>query len=64
MQTGSGNHYIKFSVNPACLDALTIRKSVQDALLQSFGLTYANIYMDILWLAETGGEVVIRLSSK
>ena len=54
-------HYLRFAVTPACQDALTIRKMLQDALLQSFGLTSANTYMDILSLAEDGTDVVIRL---
>ncbi|EKM52385.1 uncharacterized protein PHACADRAFT_61360, partial [Phanerochaete carnosa HHB-10118-sp] len=54
------NHYIRFSVSPANTDGLTIRKALQDALLQSFGLTSANVYVDVLWLAEDGAEVVVR----
>lgn len=57
-------HYLRFAVSPACQDALTIRKLLQDALLQSFGLTSANTYMDILWLSEEGTDVVIRLRPK
>ena len=39
-------------------------RSIQDALLQSFGLTSANVYVDILWLAEDGSEIVVRVSSR
>ena len=57
-------HYLKFSVDPHCSDALTVRKTIQDALLQSFGLTSANIYLDVLWLAEDGTGVVIRVQTQ
>ena len=60
----SDQHYVRFSVDPPTTDALTVRKALQDALLQSFGLTAANIYIDILWIAEGGGEVVIRVGSR
>lgn len=40
------------------------RKAIQDALLQSFGLTSANTYVDTLWLAEDGSEAVVRVSSR
>lgn len=60
----SSYHYIRFSVTPASLDGLTIRKTIQDALLQSFGLVSANIYMDVLWLAEDGLEVVVRVGER
>lgn len=64
MLGSSGSHYLRFSVSPACPDALTVRKAFQDALLQSFGLTSANIYIDILRLAENGAEVVVRISTR
>ncbi|TCD67748.1 hypothetical protein EIP91_011990 [Steccherinum ochraceum] len=54
-------HYIRFSVSPPTSDALKIRKTVQDALMQSFGLVAANTYMDVLWLAEDGSEIVLRV---
>ncbi|GJE88983.1 hypothetical protein PsYK624_050710 [Phanerochaete sordida] len=63
MTGGEGNHYIRFALSPATSDGLAIRKTLQDALLQAFGLTCANTYVDILWLAEDGGEVVVRVGS-
>lgn len=41
-----------------------MRKALQDALLQSFGLTFANTYVDILWLSESGAEVVVRINTR
>jgi hypothetical protein len=63
MQAGLRNHYLRFSITPACSDGLTVRKTLQDALLQSFGLTSANTYVDILWLAEDGSDVTVRISN-
>ncbi|KAL4254698.1 hypothetical protein ABKN59_004442 [Abortiporus biennis] len=57
------NHYIRFKFEPACSDAFTVRKLLQDALLQTFGMTSANIYMDVLWFAEDGSEVVVRVNA-
>lgn len=34
------------------VDELTVRKAVQDALAQTFGTSYANAYVDILWVGE------------
>ncbi|KIP03034.1 hypothetical protein PHLGIDRAFT_78213 [Phlebiopsis gigantea 11061_1 CR5-6] len=64
MLGSTGNHYLRFSISPACSDGLTVRKAFQDALLQSFGLTAANIYVDILWLAGNGAEVVARITAR
>ncbi|KZT68022.1 hypothetical protein DAEQUDRAFT_672063 [Daedalea quercina L-15889] len=58
----SSYHYVRFSLAPACADALSIRKSIQDAFTQSFGLVSANTYVDILWVADDGSEVVVRLA--
>jgi hypothetical protein len=53
-------HYLRLSVTPACPDALTIRKAIQDAITQSFGI-YSTTYADVLWVAEDGAETVVRL---
>ncbi|KAG1721966.1 hypothetical protein EDB19DRAFT_1770323, partial [Suillus lakei] len=42
--------------------ALKLRKSMQDGLAETFGITAAGTYLDILWIAESGSEVVVRLS--
>lgn len=57
-------HYIRFSVAPACTDALSIRKSIQDAFAQVFGLVSASTHVDILWVAHDGSEVVVRLAER
>ncbi|KAH9922223.1 uncharacterized protein B0H18DRAFT_879512 [Fomitopsis serialis] len=58
----SSYHYARFSVAPACADALSIRKSIQDAFTQSFGLVSANTHVDVLWVADDGSEAVVRLA--
>lgn len=61
----SKNHsYILLSINPPCADALKLRKAMQDGLMETFGITASGAYLDILWIAESGSEVVIRLSEK
>lgn len=61
----SNNHsYILLSINPPCADALKLRKAMQDGLMETFGITASGTYLDILWIAESGSEVVIRLSEK
>lgn len=53
-------HYLRFAISPPCSDALTARKILQDALLQSFGLTSANTQIDILWISDKGDALVLR----
>lgn len=57
-------HFVRFSITPACSDELSARKTIQDALLQAFGLTSVNLYIDLLWLAEDGTEAVIRVNKR
>lgn len=57
----SSHRYIRFAVFPPCADALTLRKTIQDALGQSFGLVYSHTYVDVLWLAEDGTALVVRM---
>ncbi|RXW13190.1 hypothetical protein EST38_g12664 [Candolleomyces aberdarensis] len=56
-------HYIHFSIIPPLNDALRLWKSLSDALHQAFGATSAavNISIDVLWLAEDGKDVVLRV---
>jgi hypothetical protein len=56
----SDHRYIQLSVSPPCSDPLTLRKSLQDAFLPSFGIS-SSMYLDILWVSETGAEAVIRV---
>ncbi len=58
------HRYIRFSVTPPCTESLTIRKVIQDALNQSFGLLSSHTYIDILWLAGDGGAVVLRIGER
>ncbi|KAI5831017.1 hypothetical protein K523DRAFT_270905 [Schizophyllum commune Tattone D] len=59
----SGNHYCRFSLSPACSDALTLRKAFEDALEQTFGAISARSAVDILWTAEDGTEVLVRTAT-
>ncbi|KAF5376733.1 hypothetical protein D9615_007892 [Tricholomella constricta] len=55
-------HYVRIAVAPVTgRDALGLRKAVQDALTQTFGVTSAALYVDFLWVAEDGGQFVIRV---
>ncbi|CAL1698211.1 unnamed protein product [Somion occarium] len=56
-------HYIRLSVNPPSTEALSLRKAMQDALSQSFGLISANTYIDVLWLSDDGSQMVVRVSN-
>ncbi|OCH92559.1 hypothetical protein OBBRIDRAFT_726545 [Obba rivulosa] len=56
------HHYIRFSISPPSADALSLRKALQDALAQAFGLVAANTYVDVLWLADDGAEAVVRVA--
>ena len=49
-------------LNPPCSDALLIRRALQDALSQTFGLVSAGTYMDILWVEDEGKEAIIRVA--
>jgi len=56
------HHYICLAMEPRCTDVLLIRKSLQDALMGMFGLTFSSTYIDILSVNEQGSEVVIRVN--
>ncbi|KAG7445228.1 uncharacterized protein BT62DRAFT_184232 [Guyanagaster necrorhizus] len=53
-------HYMRFSVSPKISDALSVRQAIQGALVQAFGVAGGSIYLDILWVAEEGNEMVVR----
>ncbi|KAG6890130.1 hypothetical protein C0995_011423 [Termitomyces sp. Mi166 len=46
-------------VNPD-RDGLSLRKILQDALTQTFGVTSAGLYIDVLWMAEDSSECIIK----
>lgn len=54
--------YIRFSINPAISEPLTLRKLLENAMLQSFGVSRAATYMDVLWISTDGRAAVIRVS--
>ena len=54
-------HYIRLAVSPQNTDLLTLRKTLQDSLTQTFGVTAASTYIDILWVADDGGQFVVRV---
>ena len=53
-------YYIRLAMQPHCADVLRIRKTLQDALADTFGLTSAGTYMDVLSVDEEGSETVVR----
>lgn len=53
-------HYIRFSITPPTSDALHIRRALQEALVQSFGAARSHAYLDVLWVADSGTECVVR----
>jgi len=57
-------HYIRFRISPPSSDALGIRKAISDALLQTFGLSAESTYVDVLSIAESGQECVLRVRSE
>ncbi|KAI0369327.1 hypothetical protein BV20DRAFT_968209 [Pilatotrama ljubarskyi] len=57
----STHRYVRFAVAPPCTDALTLRKTIQDALGQSFGLVSSHTYVDVLWIADAGNALVVRI---
>ncbi|TFK71229.1 hypothetical protein BDN72DRAFT_837985 [Pluteus cervinus] len=54
-------HYLRLSLSPPTQDIFRIRKVLETALTQSFGITAAGTQLDVLWLADTGEEVIIRV---
>jgi hypothetical protein len=49
-------------MQPRCSDVLLIRKSIQDALTDMFGLTFASTYIDVLFVNGLGSETVVRVN--
>lgn len=56
------HHYIRLAMEPRCTDVLLIRKSLQHALTDMFGLTFASTYIDVLSVNELGSETVVRVN--
>lgn len=54
-------HYIHLKISPPSIDILTLRKTIANALSQSFGLQEEGTYLDILSLAEDGTECILRV---
>ncbi|KAF5381525.1 hypothetical protein D9757_008129 [Collybiopsis confluens] len=57
----SNYHYLRLSLEPKEQEQLRIRYTIQQALLETFGITAGSIYLDILWVAQDGSDVVIRI---
>jgi len=53
--------YIRFSVQPGVNDPLSLRKLLESAMAQSFGLSRAGTYMDVFWIAQDGSGAIIRV---
>jgi hypothetical protein len=56
-------HYIRLAISPSNSDALVLRKTLQDSLTQTFGITASSTYIDILWVANGGEEFVVRVGN-
>lgn len=56
--------YIRFSVTPGITEPLFLKKRFEDALMQCFGLSRAGMYIEILRIAESGEEVVVRVAEE
>jgi type III secretory pathway component EscT len=56
-------HYIRLAISPSNNDALTLRKTLQDALTQTFGVTASSTYIDIFWVADGGEQFVVRVGN-
>ncbi|EIW76568.1 hypothetical protein CONPUDRAFT_110124 [Coniophora puteana RWD-64-598 SS2] len=60
----TSTHYVALALKPANHDELLIRKALQDALTPMFGLTFANMHLDILTISEDGEGMIIRTGSR
>jgi hypothetical protein len=60
-------HYIRLAITPPLgsdnTDGLAIRRLLQEALAQSFGLALSHVYLDVLGVTATGDECVLRANS-
>jgi hypothetical protein len=56
-------HYIRFSISPPSADPLLLRDALRAALAQSFGIVLSHAYLDVLWVADSGTECIIRANS-
>ncbi|KAJ7576900.1 hypothetical protein C8J56DRAFT_799242 [Mycena floridula] len=54
--------YLRLSVSPATTDLLSLRQAIQVSLAQMFGEVMANVYLDILWVAEEGTAMIIGVA--
>ncbi|KAF8228729.1 hypothetical protein L208DRAFT_1290017 [Tricholoma matsutake] len=59
----SEHHYIRLAISPPNNDTLVLRKTLQDSLTQTFGITSSSTYIDILWVADGGDQFVIRVGN-
>jgi hypothetical protein len=56
------HRYIRLSLAPPVTEPLTLRKLLETAMLQSFGVSRAATYMDVLWIDVDGHAAVIRVA--
>lgn len=54
---------LQFKINPSTDDELVLRKTIQDAMEQTFGLTRAYTYFDITEIDQTKGELNIHTAA-
>ncbi|KAF9009867.1 hypothetical protein BDZ89DRAFT_1024652 [Hymenopellis radicata] len=62
---GTPHHYILFSLQPSTaattIDPFTIRQTMNNALIQTFGIVGGSLYIDVLWVAQDGSETVVKV---
>lgn len=59
---GTGEVILCFQMNPATSNELALRQSIQNAMEQTFGLTRAYTYFDIVEILSSGSEVKIKVA--
>ncbi|KXN92540.1 hypothetical protein AN958_05395 [Leucoagaricus sp. SymC.cos] len=57
-------HYLRLRMFPPNKEALAVRKSISNALLQASGLSAERIFIDMLAIAGSGEECVLRVRSE
>jgi len=59
----TGEVILCFQMNPATSNELALRQSIQTAMEQTFGLTRAYTYFDIVEILSSGSEVKMKVAN-
>ncbi|KAJ3742800.1 hypothetical protein DFH05DRAFT_1401224 [Lentinula detonsa] len=60
----STHHYLHLKLQPKITSELSIRQSIHQALLDSFGITGGSIHLDILWISDDSAEIIVRVDPR